>query len=92
VLVERVEGFSAEEAWQRAYDDIRDFERTLVTEGMILLKFWMHVSDKEQLALAPGAGRVQAGRAAGRRRDRDRGDRGHPSRLDDASGDPLTAA
>jgi polyphosphate kinase 2 (PPK2 family) len=50
VLVERVEGFAAEETWQRAYDEIRDFERSLVNEGMILLKFWMHISDKEQLA------------------------------------------
>lgn len=49
VLVERVEGFATEEQWQRAYDEIVDLERTLVAEGMILLKFWMHVSSDEQL-------------------------------------------
>jgi polyphosphate kinase 2 (PPK2 family) len=26
-----------------------EFERTLVAEGMILAKFWMHVSEEEQL-------------------------------------------
>jgi AMP-polyphosphate phosphotransferase len=49
VLVERVEGFATEEAWQRAYSEIVDFETTLAAEGMILVKFWMHVSPEEQL-------------------------------------------
>jgi polyphosphate kinase 2 (PPK2 family) len=49
VLVERVEGFAAEEQWRRAYDEIVGFERSLAEEGMILIKFWMHVSDEEQL-------------------------------------------
>jgi polyphosphate kinase 2 (PPK2 family) len=49
VLVERVEGFASEDQWSRAYDEIVEFERTLVAEGMILVKFWMHVSDEEQL-------------------------------------------
>ena len=48
VLVERVEGFATEEQWSRAYDEIVEFERTLVAEGMILVKFWMHVSPEEQ--------------------------------------------
>jgi AMP-polyphosphate phosphotransferase len=50
VLVERVEGFATKEQWTRAYDEINDFERTLAAEGTILIKFWMHVSQKEQLA------------------------------------------
>jgi polyphosphate kinase 2 (PPK2 family) len=50
VLVERVEGFATKEQWARAYDEINDFERTLSAEGTILIKFWMHVSRKEQLA------------------------------------------
>ena len=33
----------------RAYDEINGFERTLADEGMILVKFWMHISDEEQL-------------------------------------------
>ena len=49
VLVERVEGFASEEQWQRAYDEIVGLERTLVLEGMILIKFFMHLSDEEQL-------------------------------------------
>jgi polyphosphate kinase 2 (PPK2 family) len=49
VLVERVEGFASKEQWTRAYDEIVEFERTLTAEGMILLKFWMHVSPEEQL-------------------------------------------
>src|SRR5690242_3245381 len=50
VLVERVEGFATGEQWERAYDEIIEFERTLTAEGMILIKFWMHVSDEEQLS------------------------------------------
>jgi AMP-polyphosphate phosphotransferase len=49
VLVERVEGFASEEAWQRAYAEIVDLETTLAAEGMILVKFWMHLSPEEQL-------------------------------------------
>src|SRR4051794_8908560 len=49
VLVERVEGFATKEQWQRAYEEIVEFERTLTAEGMILVKFWMHISKKEQL-------------------------------------------
>ncbi len=50
VLVERVEGFATREQWSRAYREIADFERTLTAEGMIIAKFWMHVSAEEQLA------------------------------------------
>jgi AMP-polyphosphate phosphotransferase len=50
VLVERVEGFADKAAWQRAYEEIRDFERMLTEEGMVLVKIWLHVSAKEQLA------------------------------------------
>jgi AMP-polyphosphate phosphotransferase len=49
VLVERVEGFASEDAWRRAYEEIREFERMLVMEGMVLVKLWLHVSDEEQL-------------------------------------------
>lgn len=49
VLVERVEGFATEDEWRRAYQEIRGFERTLSDEGMLILKFWLHISDKEQL-------------------------------------------
>ena len=50
VLVERVEKLAAKDQWKRAYDEIDDFERTLASEGMVLIKFWVHLSDAEQLA------------------------------------------
>ncbi len=50
VLVERVEGFASKPEWRRAYDEIVSFERGLVREGMVLVKFWMHLSEKEQRA------------------------------------------
>jgi polyphosphate kinase 2 (PPK2 family) len=49
VLVERVEGLANREQWLRAYDEINSFERTLSDEGMILVKFWIHISSEEQL-------------------------------------------
>jgi polyphosphate kinase 2 (PPK2 family) len=49
VLVERVEGFATREQWLRAYDEINSFERTLADEGMILIKFWLHISGDEQM-------------------------------------------
>jgi polyphosphate kinase 2 (PPK2 family) len=49
VLVERVEGYATTEQWTRGYAEIVDFERSLVLEGMILVKFWLHISDAEQL-------------------------------------------
>ena len=49
VLVERVEGFAAREEWMRAYDEIVQFERSLVMEGVIVVKFWLQVSQEEQL-------------------------------------------
>src|SRR3954467_4850990 len=49
VLVERVEGFASEEEWRRGYEEIVGLERSLVAEGTIIVKFWMHVSDEEQL-------------------------------------------
>jgi polyphosphate kinase 2 (PPK2 family) len=49
VLVERVEGLTPTDHWRRAYNEIIDFERTLVAEGMVFGKFWMHISEDEQL-------------------------------------------
>jgi len=48
-LVERVEKFATKDEWTRAYDEIKEFESSLAAEGMVLIKFWMHVSDEEQL-------------------------------------------
>lgn len=49
VLVERVEGLAERVEWLRAYDEIVNFEHLLADEGMIIVKFWMHVSEQEQL-------------------------------------------
>src|SRR3954465_5226203 len=49
VLVERVEEFATVEQWTRAYAQIVEFERSLVAEGMILVKFWIHLTPEEQL-------------------------------------------
>ena len=49
VLVERVEGLATVEQWSRAYAEIVGFERTMALEGMLLVKFWVHISEEEQL-------------------------------------------
>jgi polyphosphate kinase 2 (PPK2 family) len=49
VMVERVEGFAAEDAWKRAYAEINSFERELKDCGAIVAKFWIHISRDEQL-------------------------------------------
>jgi polyphosphate:AMP phosphotransferase len=49
VLVERVEGFATRPQWMRAYQEINEFEKELVDDGIILVKFWLHISGAEQL-------------------------------------------
>lgn len=49
VLVERVEDFCEEEEWQRAYREINEFERQLMDDGTVLLKFYLFISKEEQL-------------------------------------------
>ena len=49
VLVERVEKFAKKPEWQRAYREISEFERTITDDGMVVVKFWIHISKKEQL-------------------------------------------
>jgi AMP-polyphosphate phosphotransferase len=48
VLEERVEGTIPEKAWRQAYLDIIDFERMLADDGTAILKFFLHISKKEQ--------------------------------------------
>lgn len=50
VLVERIEGYASKAQWKRAYDEIVQFERNLVLEGVIIVKFWLQISPDEQLA------------------------------------------
>lgn len=49
VLVERVEGLASEAEYTRAYAEINDFEEQLVDHGILLVKFWLHISRDEQL-------------------------------------------
>ncbi len=49
VLVERVEGYCKPADWLRAYSEINDFEHELCEAGVIVVKFWLQVSQEEQL-------------------------------------------
>lgn len=48
VLVERVEGFCSERDWQRAYDEINEFESQQHENGVTLIKLFFHITQKEQ--------------------------------------------
>jgi polyphosphate kinase 2 (PPK2 family) len=48
VLEERVEGLVAEKLWRSAFADIVDFERALADNGTVMLKFFLHISRREQ--------------------------------------------
>ena len=49
VLVERLEGFARDQEWRRAFSEINEFERELVEHGVIVIKYWLHISKEEQL-------------------------------------------
>ena len=49
VLVERVEGFAPEAAWSRSYHEINEFEEQLSERGILVCKFWIHISQDEQM-------------------------------------------
>jgi polyphosphate kinase 2 (PPK2 family) len=49
VLVERVEGFASPEAWGRAYDELNAFERMLTSDGVVVVKFFLHLDARTQL-------------------------------------------
>ena len=48
VLVERVDKLAKKSLWRQAYDEINAFERWLTEDGQALVKFWLHISKKEQ--------------------------------------------
>lgn len=49
VLVERVERFATDREWMRAYAEINQFENQLLHHGVVLLKYWLHITEDEQL-------------------------------------------
>ncbi|MDB6115371.1 MAG: Polyphosphate:nucleotide phosphotransferase, family [Lacunisphaera sp.] len=50
VLVERVQGITGGRECRRRYAEIIDFERMLVANGVVVLKFYLHLSRAEQAA------------------------------------------
>ncbi len=48
VLVERVKQIVPEKVWKKRYDQINSWEKMLVDEGMVILKFYLHISKDEQ--------------------------------------------
>ncbi len=48
VLDDRVEETVPEKEWRQAYRDIAEFERMLADDGTTILKFFLHISKKEQ--------------------------------------------
>lgn len=48
VMVERVENLIPETEWRRAYREISEFERTIADDGTVIIKFFLHISKKEQ--------------------------------------------
>ena len=49
VLVERVENLASKAEWQRAYEEINQFEKLLHDDHYIIIKLWFHISKDEQL-------------------------------------------
>jgi polyphosphate kinase 2 (PPK2 family) len=49
VLVERVEGYATRIEWQRAYQEINDFEQMLVEDGTRIIKIFLHITPDEQI-------------------------------------------
>jgi polyphosphate kinase 2 (PPK2 family) len=49
VLVERVEGFAKKREWQRAYDEINQFEQMMVDDGIRIAKCFLHITPAEQM-------------------------------------------
>lgn len=50
VLAERVLGLVPKKVWSRRYEQIVDFERMLVANDVLVLKFYLHISRDEQAA------------------------------------------
>jgi polyphosphate kinase 2 (PPK2 family) len=49
VLVERVEQLASEDEWRRAFAEINEFEEQLTDHGILLIKYWVHITKDEQL-------------------------------------------
>lgn len=48
VLEDRCDRLVKKKEWRQAYSQINEFERWLMDDGAVVLKFWLHISRKEQ--------------------------------------------
>ena len=49
LMVEPIEGFCNSEEYERAFNEINNFEKHLTNSGMKIIKFFIHISPDEQL-------------------------------------------
>jgi PPK2 family polyphosphate:nucleotide phosphotransferase len=50
VLVERIHNLVPEKVWSKRFNQINHFEKLLADEGTVIIKFFLHISKKEQKA------------------------------------------
>src|SRR5204862_3139705 len=48
LLGERMRGNAGRREFEEASDEINEFEHQLADDGAVIIKFWMHISKKEQ--------------------------------------------
>jgi PPK2 family polyphosphate:nucleotide phosphotransferase len=48
VLVVRVHSLAPKHVWEKRYEQINEFEQALAESGTVILKFFLHISKKEQ--------------------------------------------
>jgi AMP-polyphosphate phosphotransferase len=48
VLIERIERHIPRRVAEQAFQDITEFEETLAADGTVIVKFWLHISKREQ--------------------------------------------
>ncbi|OEH86664.1 UDP-galactose-lipid carrier transferase [Desulfuribacillus stibiiarsenatis] len=49
VLVERIEGYCTTKEWERAYEEINEFEKQLIQNGYMIQKYFLHITKDKQL-------------------------------------------
>jgi polyphosphate kinase 2 (PPK2 family) len=50
VLVERVEALASEKEWRRGYEEINQFERMMIADGVRIAKCFLHITSAEQVS------------------------------------------
>ena len=56
VMVERINKIVKKSVWSKAYDEIKSFERQLVDDGTVIIKFFLHIDKSEHLCYDRGEG------------------------------------